>query len=78
MRLEVYGEEEQQDVVRLKLDKKGKDIFLQVVDRDGGTVSDATLLTINSDGTLSRWHLGLEERGFVRDDENKITLQETE
>lgn len=75
----VYDEKEKKEerkTVYLTLKQYGKTVTLQAVDEDGYCVEDGNLLTIYSDGSMSR-HGGISSHLRLRlDSEGRLEMDE--
>ena len=74
LNLKVYGEEESNKTVTLRLEKDGNCITLWVVDENGRRVKNGNLLVITANGTICRLCLVPRDFGFQLDDYRRIVI----
>lgn len=73
MKLEVYGEKQKEEVLRLRLVEDRGFVTLQAVDENGKRLSKGNILDINPDGTISPY-AGCCVQGIKTGEDGKIKI----
>lgn len=75
MKLGIYSEKKQEDVVRLRLVESWGEIKLVAVDEDGNMLKYGYILTVTDRGTV-RLHNDCKVPGIQTDDDGRILIIE--
>lgn len=75
MKLEIYGEKQEEKVLRLKLIKDYEGVYVAAVGKDGERIWCGNILLINNDGTLTLMG-GCRAHGIQTDGGGRIKLAE--
>ena len=52
MKVEVYSEKDNEEILRLKLEKRADEVALVAVDRDGNLIAGGNILSIGVEGDI--------------------------